>query len=151
MEVKKLNSEGLLALEQPLIRTPIEQLKRAVRTSQKFIERELSSLCSAKSTDVDTIVNRLQTLKRKLEVTKAEEELYATRTKHRLSHLAELCEIQSADSDEFARWSKIRVDRLIVDYMLRQGYINSALNAAQENNIQSLVDVELFTASVGFN
>jgi hypothetical protein len=34
-----LNVDGLLTLEQPLVKVPLEQLRRAVRTSQKYIEQ----------------------------------------------------------------------------------------------------------------
>jgi len=40
--MNKLNHDGLLTLEQPFVKVPLEQLKKTLRTSQKDIEKELS-------------------------------------------------------------------------------------------------------------
>ncbi|KAI8925525.1 CTLH/CRA C-terminal to lish motif domain-containing protein [Entophlyctis helioformis] len=148
----------MLALEQPLIKVPLEQLKRAFRTSQKYIEKEMGSLagqldaalakaatkpdeaCSA----LDATVNRLQSLKRKLNEIKAEEDLYIHRSRIRIDHLAEMTRIPTADSDAFARWSKTRLSRVLVDYMLRNGMNASAAKLAKDGQIEDLVDIELF-------
>ncbi|KAL3897718.1 MAG: hypothetical protein SGCHY_003228 [Lobulomycetales sp.] len=154
MTEKAFQGDGLLALEQPLVRVPVEQLRRAVRNNQKYIEQAAKEI-SKETNSVDQLVSRLHTLKRKLETSKGEEELYASRTRLRLSHLVDLSSLESSSSEDFAKWSKVRLDRLVIDYLLRKGYINTALNgilhhfydqtAAQESNIQPLVDVELFT------
>jgi len=71
------------------------------------------------------------------------------RTKVRLAHLQQLSAISSPSSAEFERWSKTRLDRLIVDYMLRQGYLQTAIQAADETGVRDFVDVELFVARGG--
>lgn len=68
--------------------------------------------------------------------TKAEEELYAARTKIRLDHANELFSIEMMDSEEFERWSRVRLNRMMVDYLLRQGYHESAHKLAQEYRIK---------------
>jgi macrophage erythroblast attacher len=54
-----------------------------------------------------------------------------------LDHLTELNGIQNQDSDDFARWSKTRLDRLIVDYLLRNGLNETAAQCSQDIGIQA--------------
>lgn len=120
---------------------------------------------------LEAMVDRLQKLKRKLEETKQEELMYTTRTKQRLDHLEELANIQYMDTDVYERWSKIRLDRMLVDYMLRTGRMNTAdklskdaeievgrepglntvcdrpLNSFLALCLQNFVDIELFAQS----
>ncbi|KAJ3020137.1 GID complex subunit containing RING finger motif [Thoreauomyces humboldtii] len=141
MEKTKLNHEGLFNLEQPLLKVPAEQLKKAARTSQRFVEyvmkevtSEVGKLAKTNSTSaeqaaksLDGMVERLQKLKRKLSETKADEHFYVQRTKARLSHLKELMEIPTAESPA--------------------GYGDTARKLASETHIEDLVDVELFAES----
>ncbi|TPX32337.1 hypothetical protein SmJEL517_g04540 [Synchytrium microbalum] len=164
MEKKTLNQEGLLSLEQPLIRVPLEQFRRAFKTSQKYIEKDLAALNTASvelanragmgttladdaCKSLDAMAERLGKLKRKLEESKSEELLYTQRSKLRLDHLMELSSMTAADSEEYARWSKTRLDRILVEFMLRQGYSRTAETMAKESNIKDLVDIELFVQS----
>lgn len=43
-------------------------------------------------------------------------------------------------------WSRTRLSRLLVDYLLREGYAESAAHLAQSKGIEQLVDVEPFVA-----
>lgn len=47
---------------------------------------------------------------------------------------------------KYEEWSRVRLDRLLVDYLLRMGYTRSARQLAQEKNIEALVDVDEFEA-----
>ncbi|KND01537.1 glucose-induced degradation complex subunit FYV10 [Spizellomyces punctatus DAOM BR117] len=161
MDKARLNYEGLLSLEQPLLKVPAEQLKKAARTSQRYVEYVMKEVTSevgklakpGKTTPDEAVkslgdmVTRLQKLKRKLSETKGEEQLYIQRTKTRLNHLNELMAIPNAESDAYARWSQTRLDRVLVDYMLRQGYSETAKRLASEIHIEDLVDIELFAES----
>jgi macrophage erythroblast attacher len=152
MEQDKLNHEGLLALEQPLIKVPLEMLKREFRASQRTVERELSSLSTQvqllstlndeqKPAAIEAQIQRLETLKRKLtDVSLAP----LTASRARIAHLSDVCNIPTASSDDFARWSKIRLSRVICDYLLRKGYIETAKRLADECNLAPLVDIDLF-------
>ncbi|KAJ3416833.1 GID complex subunit containing RING finger motif [Chytridiales sp. JEL 0842] len=163
-ESRKINVEGLVALEQPLVKVPLEQIKKSFKASQKYVEKDLNNVSSlaeniaAKTRDNtlpakdvlknwDNMLTRLQTLKRKISETKGEEALYSNRSKLRLEHLNELTAIPTAESPQYARWSKVRLDRVLVDYMLRNGYDKTAVKLAGESNIENLVDVELFEQS----
>jgi len=52
--------------------------------------------------------------------------------------------MHSLDDVKYEEWSRTRLDRLLVDYLLRYGYKESATELAKEKNIQDLVDVETF-------
>jgi macrophage erythroblast attacher len=44
MTTLKVNQDALLTLEQPLIRVPLEQLKKTFRNQQRLIEKELQNV-----------------------------------------------------------------------------------------------------------
>ncbi|KAJ1530032.1 GID complex subunit containing RING finger motif [Nowakowskiella sp. JEL0078] len=159
MEKTKINHDGIINLEQPLIKVPLEQFRKSFRTSQKLIEKEMQILITsvedlAKSHPnqtilndckiIDSMVNRIQALKRKLDETKFEEAMYAKRTKQRIDHLLQLTNITTVDSEEYKRWSRLRLERIIVEYMLRNGCSESAEKLANDAGIRELVDIELF-------
>jgi macrophage erythroblast attacher len=52
--------------------------------------------------------------------------------------------MQSLDDVKYEEWSRTRLDRLLVDYLLRYGYKESATELAKEKGIEDLVDVETF-------
>lgn len=60
-----------------------------------------------------------------LDDAKKEEALFVRRSKARIDHLAELGETVNVDSPQFARWNETRLNRLLVDYMLRQGFVST--------------------------
>jgi hypothetical protein len=65
-----VNQEGLLTLEQPLLRVPQEQLKRAIKYSQKLLEKDLLNLVStlekAPQDNVRSLEQKLQSIKKKV-------------------------------------------------------------------------------------
>ncbi|GES77038.1 hypothetical protein RCL_jg25926.t1 [Rhizophagus clarus] len=88
--MNKLNYDGLLVLEQPFIKVPLEQLKKTVKVSQKELDKEFTKSNSTvsdlsnkikqgkigvsdASIALEGMVGRLQSLKRKLNDTKDEE------------------------------------------------------------------------------
>jgi macrophage erythroblast attacher len=52
--------------------------------------------------------------------------------------------MQSLDDVKYEEWSRTRLDRLLVDYLLRYGYKDSAQSLSKEKGIEDLVDVETF-------
>ncbi|KAL1918931.1 uncharacterized protein VTP21DRAFT_2312 [Calcarisporiella thermophila] len=162
--MNKINHDHIISLEQPFIKAPFEQIRKTLRTSQRHFEKEFGHLSSnaqelvqratqdaltkedaAKA--IDTMVMRLQGLKRKLNEVKTEEATYTSRCKVRLDRLQELTTIATVNSPEYSRWSRTRLNRVLVDYMLRRGYKESAQKLAQDENIEALVDIELFLQS----
>ena len=93
------------------------------------------------------MLNKATTLKRKLEALQQEETALHQHQKARLKHMQDLHEIPSLVDVKYDRWSKTRLDRLLVDYLLRMGYTDSAEQLAQEKGIRDLVDVEAFVAA----
>ncbi|CAO3623504.1 unnamed protein product [Cunninghamella echinulata] len=50
-------------------------------------------------------------------------------------------------SPEFQRWTQLKLKRVIVDYLLREGLTQTAKKMAQVNDIEDMVDIQLFTQS----
>ncbi|KAI8617981.1 CTLH/CRA C-terminal to lish motif domain-containing protein [Chytriomyces sp. MP71] len=163
MEAKKL--EGLVALEQALVKVPLEQFRRAFKTSQKHVEKEWLALAisaqehinkidfnSATAKEdalkiIDGLSARFMVLKKKLQDSKDEEAVYTSRSRIRLQHLDDLLTVPGQESPAFTRWSKTQLDRVLVDYMLREGCFETAQLLADDAEIEQLVDVELFSHS----
>ncbi|PVI03439.1 protein FYV10 [Periconia macrospinosa] len=158
----KLNAESHLILDQPLLRTPYELSRRNQKTAQRYVENTnkdiLSNLTTAtkaasKSTapdatlaSLDTMISKMQGLKRKMENLHEEEMRIHKSNRARLEHLQDLYEVQSLVDVKYDEWSRIRLSRLLVDYLLREGYSESAAHLAASQGIQDLVDVDAFVA-----
>jgi macrophage erythroblast attacher len=150
-----------LIQDEPLLRLPHELLRKNFKTAQRLLERERESIISTlKSTanaalggaqTVDTVASmdimllRLETLKRKLTALHEEENAIHDRTTKRIAYLGDLYQMDSLIDVKYEEWSKVRLDRLLVDFMGRSGYVEAAGMLANERNIDNLVDVEVFT------
>ncbi|KAL2227609.1 macrophage erythroblast attacher [Sesamum indicum] len=140
-----------LKLEHQFLRVPFEHYKKTIRANHRVVEKEVSAVISGVSDAADSdlsrddavnqlnsLVSRLQGLKRKLEEGSRTEHLQAQKCRARLDHL------DSAEVDNLSEWNSIRLKRILVDYMLRMSYYDTALKLAQSSNIQDLVDVDVF-------
>ncbi|KAF8008874.1 hypothetical protein BT93_J0009 [Corymbia citriodora subsp. variegata] len=139
-----------LKLEHQLTRVPFEHLKKSMRANHRVVEKEVSAVVSAVSDAANapgeddavdrlsSLVSRLQGLKRKLEEGSRTEHLQAQRCRARLDHL------ESADPENLSEWSNTRLKRIVVDYMLRMSYYDTAAKLAESTNIQDLVDIDVF-------
>ena len=58
------------------------------------------------------------------------EHLQAQRCRARLDHL------ESADMDSLSEWNSTRLKRILVDYMLRMSYYDTAIKLAEISNLQ---------------
>lgn len=90
------------------------------------------------------MINRMQGLKRKMESLHEEEKILHQHSKKRIQHLQDLYEIPSLADVKYDEWSRVRLNRLLVDYLLRSGYGESARALAREKGIEELVDLEVF-------
>lgn len=95
---------------------------------------------------LDNMLTRMHTLKRKLSSLSADDDLLHRQTRARLAHLQALYSIPSLADVKYDEWSRLRLDRLLVDYLLRAGYGESAAALAREKGIEELVDVGAFVA-----
>lgn len=86
----------------------------------------------------------MQGLKRKMESLYSEEKALHQASRKRIQHLQNLYEIPSLADVKYDEWSRVRLNRLLVDYLLRCGYGESARALAREKGIEELVDLEVF-------
>ncbi|CAD5182958.1 unnamed protein product [Musa acuminata subsp. malaccensis] len=146
-----------LKLEHQFVRVPLEHLKKTTRTNYRLAEKEVAAVLSSVAEAVDrsdamsrddalthlsSLVSRLQGLKRKLEQLEEGsrvENLQAQRCRARLEHLDSV-----ADADKFAEWKDVRLTRILVDYMMRMSYYDTAKKLAETSKIQELVDIDVF-------
>ncbi|KZM23657.1 GID complex subunit containing RING finger motif [Ascochyta rabiei] len=158
----KLNAESHLLLDQPLLRMPYELSRRNFKNAQRLIEHSTTSLTStlssttkaaSKTTDptptldsLDAMISKMQGLKRKLSTLQEEEAKLHKAANARLQHLQDLHEVQSLVDVKYDEWSRVRLSRLLVDYLLREGYAGSAACLAQSKGIEDLVDVDAFVS-----
>ncbi|MCJ1472874.1 GID complex subunit containing RING finger motif [Lambiella insularis] len=156
----KLNAESHLLLEQPLLRLPYELSRKNFKSIQRSFERERDHVLSAlKATanaslsgqsapqtlsSLDNMISRMQGLKRKMETLHQEEKVLQEHSRSRIQHLKDLYEIPSLADVKYDEWSRVRLNRLLVDYLLRSGYSESARALAREKGIEALVDLDVF-------
>ncbi|KAJ2159169.1 GID complex subunit containing RING finger motif [Coemansia sp. RSA 552] len=155
----RINVENLLAIEEPFMKAPLEQLKRTVRQSQKAVEQEaaqvsaeLGRLAAAQAElgadEVDRqlgeLTERLLALKRRLAEARQEEAQLIEKSKLRAVDLSELSKFESSQQPEFQRWCQARLDRVLVDYMLRNGHVETAQMLARGRAVEHFADSELF-------
>lgn len=151
----KLDPDAHLLLDQPLLRLPHELLRKNFKTAQRLCEQANKNVtkdvqAAASQQPAQTLASlnaalaKAQTLKRKLEALYTEEQNLHRQQRSRVEHLQQLHEISSLADVQYDSWSQTRLDRLLVDYLLRQGYTQSAKELATEKNIQELVDVDVF-------
>jgi macrophage erythroblast attacher len=125
----------------------VEKESHTVKTSFRDLAND--SLNANSSPDevlknVDSMLARMRGLKRKLTACQEEEARLQQQSASRIKHLGELYSIQSFEDVKYEQWSRTRLDRLLVDYLLRHGYKESASALAKEKGIEELVDVETF-------
>ena len=150
----KLDPDAHLVLEQPLLRLPHELLRKNLKNAQRQIEIANKGITSSLSSDakkpddalasLDATLARAQNLKRKLEALHNEEKQLHRQQKARVEHLQALHEIPSLADVKYDSWAHQRLDRLLVDYLLRQGYVDSARQLAAERHAEDLTDVPVF-------
>ncbi|CAK7214096.1 GID complex subunit containing RING finger motif [Sporothrix bragantina] len=169
-EATKIDKANHLLLDQPLLRLPYELLRKNFRSAHFIVEKEsaavknalkdaatagLRNAGSASSTDdvlrsIDSMVARMRGMKRKLEACAEEEAKIYRHVDARTAHLAELASMHTLDDVAYESWSRRRLDRLLVDYLLRHGYNKSAaaLVADHDNDaagsLRDLVDMDTF-------
>jgi macrophage erythroblast attacher len=152
----------VLTQDQPLLRLPHELARRNFKTVQRAVEREkeyiipaiketaAASLSNTQTPDqtlaaLDAMISRMQGLKRKMESLQEEEKKIHNQSRKRIQHLETLHKIPSLADVKYDQWSRVRLDRLLVDYMLRSGYSESAKQLAQDRGVEELVDLGVFT------
>ncbi|KAK4123096.1 hypothetical protein N657DRAFT_597383 [Parathielavia appendiculata] len=161
LEASKINHDNHLLLDQPCLRTPYELLRKNFRsvhypfewdsTSVKNLLKETANgSLNGKTSPQDVVKNldqmlaKMRGLKRKLTAAAEEEDRLYRQLDARGAHLRELANLNTVDDVRYEAWSRTRLDRLLVDYMLRHGYDSSAIALADEREMRDLVDIDTF-------
>ena len=157
----KIKPDTHLVLDQPTLKLPYELLRKNFKTAQTAVERDstavkdgLKKAANAAVTqssspdeilkNLDAMVARMQGLKRKLESCAEEDERLRSHSLARIEHLSELYTIPTLDDVKYEKWSRVRLNRLLADYLLRNGYCKSAAALAEAKGIEKLVDMSTF-------
>jgi len=152
----------LKSLEHPTLKVPYEILNKKFRAAQKVVDREVSHVTtslgeldklvqsglsgddvenSATRQGVDSLLASVQEQLAQLKAKGGEalvEELAAARVcKRRVEHLK-----QSSSTGQ--QWKKARLDRMLVEYFLRNGFYNTATKLANTSEIEDLTNIEVF-------
>lgn len=146
------------AMEHPTLKVPYEVLNKKYRVSQKVIDREVNHLNqslqelknSSTLTNVhralDNVVENLNVVKRKADESMLDEQEAAQVCKRRLDHLKGMFELPYSNV-AINVWKKKRLDRLLIDHLLRGGYYESATKLNDQCDLKNLTNIDLFMVS----
>lgn len=149
--------------DQPLLRLPFELLRKNFRSAHFTVEHGSSAVKNLLKTtatgalngrsspddvvkNLDTMIARMRGIKRKLAACADEEARLYRQVGARATHLGDLARMHTLDDVAYDGWSRRRLDRLLVDYLLRHGYNDSAKALASQRDMNDLVDIETFVA-----
>lgn len=155
------------SFEHPTLKVPYELLNKKFRTAQKTLDREVShvqqaaaelekiiSEDSVKVNDVTKLLGgmaeKIQVLKRKAGESISDELQSGEVCKRRLEHLKEHGSTNPAKTisqGAVNQWRRKRLDRMLVEYFLRNGYYNSAIKLANKSGLEDLTNIDVFMVS----
>ncbi|EGC35819.1 hypothetical protein DICPUDRAFT_151775 [Dictyostelium purpureum] len=159
MSNKDIGAE--VQLERSFLKVPVECLNKTFRGSQKNLEKEMNNVLTQITElnkkretitgndaikTIDKLLVRVQKLKRSMEDAKSEEELQIKKLKSRINHLSQATNNQNLKSYR-ERYNETRVNRIIIDYLLRQSYYDTAIDLTNQLNLKDLIDIEIFLSS----
>lgn len=90
------------------------------------------------------MVEKLQVLKRKAEESISEELHSSSVCKRRLEHLKEHATLTPSgqiSQGALNQWRRKRLDRMVVEYFLRNGYYNAAITLAERSDIKEYTNI----------
>ncbi|KAB8349530.1 hypothetical protein FH972_023556 [Carpinus fangiana] len=148
------NPDTQLILDQPLLKVPNELSRKNFKTTQRNVEHTRDNILNGiknaaapfedSVSALDTMIAKMEGLKRKLSECHAEEVALQKASRARIEHINSLHSMQAVTDVKYDEWSKVRLNRLLVDYLLRSGYGDSAQALAKAENIEDLVDIKAF-------
>jgi macrophage erythroblast attacher len=124
---------------------PIEQYRKSFRQVQKYIERDIANTLTLQAAELmkapskegaQQMVAKLTNLKRKLENYMQEAEMFCSRSLARMKHLDSLFQHKSTSDPDYRRWCHVMLERLLVDYMLREGLVETAKRISTEEYLK---------------
>jgi len=147
------------SLEHPTLKVPYEILNKKFRSAQKVLDREGSHVTSslgevdrglgevvdrvAITQQLDNIKEQLVQLKSKGGESIVDETKIAEVTRKRASHLKQGC-VEDQSPVQEKQWRRVRLDRMLVEYFLRQGFYTTAIELASSSGIEDLTNIEVF-------
>ncbi|XP_026322860.1 E3 ubiquitin-protein transferase MAEA isoform X2 [Hyposmocoma kahamanoa] len=153
----------LKSLEHATLKVPYEIFNKRYRNAQRVLDIEarqvgnsLSEVDAASKKPVTAgemdallggMVEKLTTMKRKASEAITEEVQAAGVCKKRLDHLKEQAQAltePNSPQTTMNQWRKVRLDRMLVEYFLRNGYYNSANKLADAHGLRDLTNVDIY-------
>uniref|UniRef100_A0A915KWD7 LisH domain-containing protein n=1 Tax=Romanomermis culicivorax TaxID=13658 RepID=A0A915KWD7_ROMCU len=145
----------LKTLEHSTLVVPYEYLNKKFRIAQKTIEREFSKVGNVVNEleqilskpmvkvdemngTVNNLLEKLTSLKRKASEVVEEENAATNLLKKRLSYLKIPCD-PKISNNQLQQWNEERVDRVIVEHLLRTGHYEIAKILAENKNLEYIV------------
>ncbi|XP_004922110.2 E3 ubiquitin-protein transferase MAEA isoform X1 [Bombyx mori] len=156
------------SMEHATLKVPYEVFNKKYRSAQRVFDVEARQVSSAATemetvknqpitnTEIDSLlggmVEKLTTMKRKASEAINEELQVAYVCKKRLEHLKEQASALAEPSSTQVKttlnqWRKVRLDRMLVDYFLRNGYYESAWKLAESAGLRELTNVDIYSAA----
>ena len=148
------------SLEHPTLKVPYEVLNKRFRIAQKHLDREVNhvtvslseverSLAQEEKLERETLVQKLETLKGQLEEMKSKGgEILSSVSevadviKTRCDHLTGGC-LEGGQDVQTKMWRRTRLDRMLVEYLLRQGYYETAMQLSDNAGVGELTNTEV--------
>lgn len=90
------------------------------------------------------MITRLGTLKGKMQTIQEDEKKIQSQSWTRIEHLGELYGMQSLVDVKFEEWSRTRLNRLLVDYLVRFGFSDTARLLVERKGLEKLTDIAVF-------
>lgn len=156
------------SLEHSTLKVPYEVLNKKFRVAQKSIDREVDQIQNASkevekalvvhptisemSKLVGSVVQRLQVLKRKSEESISDELHASYICKRKLDHLKCISQSEMTSNIEIwqasiDQWKRMRMDRMVIEHLLRMGYYETAERLSNHSDIRHLTNLDIFHTS----
>ncbi|KAH9814402.1 CTLH/CRA C-terminal to lish motif domain-containing protein [Melampsora americana] len=144
------STQRLLERDFDKLNTSIREVGKSLSKQNVNSSEDQNSIESEEETikAIDGLLLKARGLKRKISDTYDHPEhgtgQVLARIKARLDHLQDLYSAEHTTDPCYKTFSQTRLDRHVVDYMLRSGYTESAQSLSKTAGIEALVDAPLF-------
>ncbi|WFC96796.1 GID complex subunit containing RING finger motif [Malassezia brasiliensis] len=150
--------EDMLIIEQPLLRVPVDEMRMQLKTQQRLWERDYAYCTGVLQAHADgahaeqvphdtervqDALQRLRTLRDRLAELQRRAQHLLQDTQARAEYLGAVYSLDLA-SHAFEEWCLVRLNRMVIDYMLRRGAFASAEALAAQQRLAPLVDLPVF-------
>eukprot|EP00116_Pleurobrachia_bachei_P008326 sb/3468588/ len=148
-------SSEVSAIEYSTVRVPYDVLNKKFRHAQKIIDREISQLNSLISNierlpspeleeqAIKSLREKLGSFKKRYLDCLSKEGGYANKCSERLDYLQEY--IDESDAKIESLWKKKRLNRILVDYFLRNSNYETAVQLVKATGIEVNLEFKLHT------